>query len=269
MARTIIGIALTGVLLTVLVVGCSKTEPMPTAAVAKAKGHEHQPGAHGGQIVEIGRDNYHAEVVLEQGGKLRLFTLGRDAARIQEVARAPLSAFVKKAGADAQSLTLQPEPQAGDREGMTSAFAVQLPADLRGVELNVTVPNLTIGDERFRVSFTLASHGQESLPPKVRDRAEEELYLTPGGKYTAADIKANGHVTASAKFEGIPSTHDIRPSPGDPLCPITKTKANPKFTWVVGGETYQFCCPPCVDEFLQKAKEHPEEIRPPAEYRNK
>jgi multiple sugar transport system substrate-binding protein len=38
------------------------------------------------------------------------------------------------------------------------------------------------------------------------------------------------------------------------ICPISKTKAAPKFSWVVGGKTYQFCCPPCVDEFVQTAK---------------
>ena len=32
------------------------------------------------------------------------------------------------------------------------------------------------------------------------------------------------------------------------------TKANPKFSWVVGGKTYEFCCPPCVDEFVAQAK---------------
>jgi YHS domain-containing protein len=46
----------------------------------------------------------------------------------------------------------------------------------------------------------------------------------------------------------------MSPKPGDRICPITETKANPKFVWVIGGKSYQFCCPPCIDEFLQKAK---------------
>ena len=44
------------------------------------------------------------------------------------------------------------------------------------------------------------------------------------------------------------------------------TKANPKFTWIINGQAYQFCCPPCVDEFVQLAKEKPDEIAPAASY---
>ncbi len=32
------------------------------------------------------------------------------------------------------------------------------------------------------------------------------LYLTPGGRYTEADIVANGKMTASQKFKGMKST---------------------------------------------------------------
>ncbi len=92
------------------------------------------------------------------------------------------------------------------------------------------------------------------MPDKLADDAERELYLTPGGRYTAADITANGNVTASQKFKGIKSAHDMNPKPGDRICPITETKANPNFTWVIDGKPYQFCCPPCVDEYLKTAK---------------
>ena len=62
------------------------------------------------------------------------------------------------------------------------------------------------------------------------------------------------------------SSHDRKPKAGDKICPITRTKANPNITWVVGGKTYEFCCPPCVDEFVKTAKEHPEEIKEPGSY---
>ncbi len=38
------------------------------------------------------------------------------------------------------------------------------------------------------------------------------------------------------------------------------TKANPVFSWVIGGKTFEFCCPPCVDEFVRMAKESPDDI---------
>ena len=34
----------------------------------------------------------------------------------------------------------------------------------------------------------------------------------------------------------------------------------------VDGKPYEFCCPPCVDEFVKSAKATPDEIKPPAEY---
>ena len=112
------------------------------------------------------------------------------------------------------------------------------------------------------------AHGGHTEPEveKVTDDEERKLYLTPGGVYTDADIAANGSATASQKFKGIKAAHDVKPQPGDKLCPISMTKANPKFSWVVGGKVYEFCCPPCVDEFLALAKEKPAEVKPPDFY---
>ena len=104
------------------------------------------------------------------------------------------------------------------------------------------------------------------MPEKATDAEETSLYLTPAGKYTEADIIANGKQTASQVFKGIKAAHDLNPKPGEKICPITLTKANPKFTWVVGGESYEFCCPPCVDEFVRIAKESPDEIKDPGSY---
>lgn len=95
---------------------------------------------------------------------------------------------------------------------------------------------------------------------------ERSLYLTPGGAYTEADIRANGTEPPLEKYRGIISSHDLNPQKGDYLCPITKTKANSKFSWVIGGKTYYFCCPPCIEEFVKQAKEHPESILPPEAY---
>jgi hypothetical protein len=111
--------------------------------------------------------------------------------------------------------------------------------------------------------------GNHHKPHATPADDEHELFLTPGGKYTKADIAANGGVIASVKFKGIRASHDDNPQPGDVICPISKTKANPKFAWVVGGKNYEFCCPPCVDEFVQMAKDNPEKIKDPDFYRMK
>lgn len=96
--------------------------------------------------------------------------------------------------------------------------------------------------------------------------SERELFLTPGGKYTAADIRANGGTSAFQKFAGYVPSHDADVKPGAPVCPISETRPDPKLTWVIGGQTYQFCCPPCIAEFVQKAKTDPASIKAPGAY---
>jgi YHS domain-containing protein len=230
--------------------------------------HAHKSGGHGGNIVAIGRDNYHAEAVFEKGGTLKLYTLGQDEAKVQEVESQVLTAYAKlEGGTESASFILRPVPQPGDGEGKTSLFVGKVPPDLVGQSLEVVIPSITIAGERFRLGFTsAASSHEEGVPAKVADEEEKKLYLTPGGKYTEADIASNGHQTASEKFQGMKAAHDLRPKRGEAICPVTLTKANPKFTWVIDGKTYQFCCPPCVDEFVQTAKEHPEAIKDPQEY---
>jgi YHS domain-containing protein len=243
--------------------------PAAKPVEAKAEGeHPHKPGAHGGRIVEIGFDNYHAEAVFERGGVVRLYTLGKDESRVQDVERQELTAYVKEGDGEAVPVAFKPVPQPGDADGTTSQFVGQLPPELAGKAVEVTVPSIRIAGERFRFGFSnaRAEEQAEPMPAKVVDSEEQQLYLTPGGRYTEADIKANGSRTAAEAFQGIKPTHDAHPQPGDKICPISKTKANAKFTWVVGGKSYEFCCPPCVDEFVKKAKEQPAEVRDPAEY---
>lgn len=230
--------------------------------------HAHKPGSHGGVIVPIGTDSYHAEAVVEKGGTFRLLTLGKDESRIQEVEVQPIKAYVKVVGQpDAVPVELSATPQEGDMHGKTSQFVGQLPEELTGKPLEVTIPNIRINGERFRVGFTTqtAAH-EEEMPASLPGAEEQALYLTPGGKYTEADIAANGTMTASQKFKGVISSHDMKPKQGDRICPVTMTKANPKFTWVIDGKPYQFCCPPCVDEFVKLAKEQPEEVKVPDTY---
>ncbi|MBN8644088.1 MAG: hypothetical protein J0L61_02475 [Planctomycetes bacterium] len=108
--------------------------------------------------------------------------------------------------------------------------------------------------------------GGNDMPAGVDADEERALYLTPGGIYTEADIKANGSVTAGEKYKGKMAKHDMKPKAGDKICPITMTKANPKFTWIIGGKTYEFCCPPCIDEYVLLAKTSPKEVLDPSEY---
>lgn len=283
MVRKFTRLALTaGFVSLVSVVGCSdsatqapegktadKVQQTKTAETPKGGEHGHKSGTHGGIIVEIGRDNYHAEAIFEKDGGLRLYTLGKDEAKVQEVESQVLATYAKvEGGTESLPFELKPAPQPGDSDGKASLFLGQLPKELWGRKVEVTIPSIRIGGDRFRLGFKSSSdaHGEEDMPDKVAGEEERKLYLTPGGKYTEEDIKANGNMTASQKFKGVMAKHDMKPKPGDKICPITMTKANPKFIWIVGGKGYEFCCPPCVDEFVQTAKHKPEEIKEPGSY---
>ena len=200
-----------------------------SGATATAE-HGHKAGEHGGIMVSLGRDSYHIEAVFEAS------------------------------------------PQDGDAPNRTSLFIGKLPQEFVGKNLEITVPNINIAGERFRLGFTSvsvphdASDSATGMPDKLADSAEHDLYLVSGGRYTAADILANGNSSASKKFRGIKSSHDMFPKAGDRICPITKTKANSKFTWVVDGKAYLFCCPPCVDEFVKTAKASSDPLAEPDSY---
>ncbi len=230
--------------------------------------HPHIPGAHGGIVIPIGSDSYHAEAVIEKDGQFRLLTLGADETRIQEVDVQTMKAYIKATGeTDATPIDMKAVPQDGDANGKTSQFVGQLPESAIGKAIDVTIPNLRIGTERFRVGFTTAVQQHDNgMPAAVSGAEEQKLYFTPSGKYTQADIDANGKQPASTKFRGFMSKHDMSPRPGDIICPVTFTKANPKIAWQVDGKKYLFCCPPCVDEFVRIAKEEPETLKLPEEY---
>lgn len=232
-------------------------------------GHEHGTGAHGGQIVPLGRESYHVEPVFEKDGVVRLYILAADETRVQDVDRQTLTAYAKAPGAAAsESFKLEPEPQEGDADGKTSRFRGVLPAALKDKPVDVTIPILRIAGERFRLGFasTVPGHTDAAMPVEAPDEEARVLYLTPGGRYTEADIEANGRRTARQAFAAFVPKHDLHPQPGDRICPITLTKANPACAWIIGGKSYEFCCPPCVDEFVKLAKEQPNQIKEPESY---
>ena len=124
----------------------------------------------------------------------------------------------------------------------------------RGKKLQVTINNLVVNGERFRIGFGNEVPGHADAMPVKRTTDEEgKLFLTPGGIYTSTDIRANGNTVPAVKYNGVRPAHDSHPKPGQKICPISETVSNPKFTWVVGGQSYEFCCVPCIEEFVAAA----------------
>jgi hypothetical protein len=110
--------------------------------------------------------------------------------------------------------------------------------------------------------------GEFPNPNYKKSARLRELYLKPGGIYTEADIKANGNTTPVEKFAGKIFKHSKDVKPGDKICPITDQKANAECAWIVNGQRYEFCCQPCVDDFIVMAHDDEEKlkIKPAKEY---
>src|SRR5262249_15119353 len=142
------------------VVGCTtggtgeKTESTDGDSKEKGEEHRHEPGKHGGTVVEIRRDNYHAEVIFGEKGLGRLHMLGKDDTQMQEVDRQTLVAFAKAEGdTKAVKFTLEPKPQHDDSKGKTSIFEGTLPESVRDKRIEVTVTTIRIKGSRFRFTF--------------------------------------------------------------------------------------------------------------------
>jgi hypothetical protein len=265
----IVSLSLIGGLL-VLAPGCGDKAP-PAARLPNQTKHEDLDHAHAQGVVAMG--DYHARMMIEEGGKVRLYILGKDETKVAHVENQEIKGHLQAAGeAEAVAVVLKPEPAASDPAGKTSVFVGEVPASIRGQSLSAQF-RISISGEAYLPKFaSVSGGGHAGMPAGVKrggseiSQQEKDLYLTPGGIYTAADIQANGNTVPSVKFKNISWPHDDNLKPGDKLCPITDNKADDRCVWVVGGKKYEFCCSPCLDKFLGWAKNKPEKIKAPEAY---
>ncbi len=261
------GLALGGLL---FIAGC-KDQPSPSPAPTQpdpGKTARHDATDHGHAekgIKSIG--DHHGKLLVEAGGTLRLFVLGKDERQVATIERQQLQAHLQAEGeTEAVKVLLESDPQPGDPEGKTSQFVGQVPEPLRGKALDVTFPQITIGGQRNFAEFkSVPGSGHGDMPKGVSGAKEKELFFTAAGKYTEDDIKANGPQTPKQKYRGMRANHR-KPQPGELMCPVTDNKSDTRCAWIVGGKRYEFCCPPCIEDFVELAKTQPEMIKDPASY---
>ena len=98
--------------------------------------HSHEHGPHGGHIIELGEEEYHAEVTVDESRKLTIYLLGPDAATAAPIAAA--SIVFEMGDLDAPTvLTLNAAPLEGEPEGQSSRFeaaADALPESVHDIE---------------------------------------------------------------------------------------------------------------------------------------
>jgi len=264
-----------------LVLGCGKkpsqteVDSKKVEAQAKAKAaakdgdHEHEgehgAGPHGGTIVEFGK--IHAEFTVDHDKKsTTVYILSGDLKKAVPLTSDKLVLSIRT---PAFTVDLKPMPLADEPKGLSSRFTATHDNFGKEQEFEGTITAEIDGKPYsgdFKEKPEDHKHDKKtSQAPKI-DPKEAALFLTAAGKYTKEDIAANGDTVPSVKYKGLKISHDAKPKAGDKLCPISMTKANAKLTWVVGGQSYEFCCPPCVDEFVENAKTLPDALKPPGEY---
>lgn len=112
-----------------LLIGCGPSAQYKTNEQLKSeRGHDHDhehehghgaPGPHGGALVELGQEEYHAEVVVDdKTHSLQVYLLGKDAKSASPIAATEVTVGL---GGD-KSVTLKAAPQEGDGEGKSSKF---------------------------------------------------------------------------------------------------------------------------------------------------
>jgi hypothetical protein len=261
-----------------LLPACDRSDPSaPTTAKSKAthadSDHEHV-AAHGGVIAVVG--NAHAELAETANQALAIYILGEDEAVTLPIAAATLSGQLQKRGtADFVEVEFTADPLPG--EAPKSSRFVSAPNQFeRGVAYDMTT-YLPIDGKNYRARFVAfgATHDDHGGPGSMEARNAAassertpkvvELWFTPKAKYTADDIAANGPQTAYEKFGEVEVDHQD-PTPGEIVCPISKSKTNPEITWIIDGKKYAFCCPPCIEDLVQRAKDKPDELKPPEGY---
>ena len=112
--------------LTCAVVGCDKQagyKPAEQAKKESPKKHDHgTKGPHNGGLVELGDDEYHAEIVVEHDShSIDIYILGKDAKTAVPVTQTEITLTPE----GKEALTLKAAPQAGEGDGKSSKFHLE------------------------------------------------------------------------------------------------------------------------------------------------
>ena len=96
----------------------------------------HVHGPHDGHVIELGDEEYHAEVVMGADRKLVVYILGPDAATAAPIAAATITINLE-AGATTTALTLNAVPEEGEADGQSSRFELTdgvVPESVKNIE---------------------------------------------------------------------------------------------------------------------------------------
>lgn len=114
--------------------------------------HVHEEGPHGGHLIELGEEEYHAELVFDkESRKTTLYVLGSDPHDAHPIDAKEIE-FHLEAGDDYKELMFAADRQEEDPEGKSSRFVLaadDLPEEIDDEEKFVGHIDITIGDKVF------------------------------------------------------------------------------------------------------------------------
>lgn len=152
-----------GALLSLCVVGCQadkddartfkpQDDVQNTAPPAEAHAH----GPNGGHILELGEEEFHAEVAMDTARKLTVYLLDEAVKNPKPAANGTLQ-ITTKDGDKEVVLDLTPAPLETEKDGQCSRFelaADKVPGSIMDIEGLTGNLSLTVGDKTLKTSLT-------------------------------------------------------------------------------------------------------------------
>ncbi len=216
--------------------------------------HDHgETGPHGGPVGEW-EDTYHVELTFNHPAKQVVVYVLDDKAKaapkidVAKITKVQITFLEPK---DKGQVDLTHDAKLSNDKGI--AFVGNHDLFAKPTDLKLAISGKVDG-KRYVGDVTYTA-------PKA-----SALYLKPGGIYTMADVKANGATTPTEKLKGIRWLHGKDLQPGDRICPVTDQKAQKECAWIVQGQRYEFCCPPCLDNFIEWAHFEPGKVKKADDY---
>jgi hypothetical protein len=171
--------------------------------------HGHPVAPHGGRVVSLERGDahYHAELVVEPSGVVRLYLLGPDPTVALPIESQLIIAKIKPDDSgEVHDVVIRTDPAATTVDGQTTALIGRLPGEAVAQRFVFRVQGLRVRGESFDFDITWeAGEGTEMAVAYEAD--QRRIYLSAGGKYTEADIAASGRTTAAARYRGHRAGH--------------------------------------------------------------
>lgn len=107
--------------------GAPASLPSPSAVTEEGHEHEHghpTEGPHHGDLVELGNEEYHVEIVHGDGGEVTVYVLDSGAKKAVPIDAAEITINLSHKG-EAEQFKLAASPEAGDPEGKASRFTLK------------------------------------------------------------------------------------------------------------------------------------------------